>query len=204
MYKVFFKESFFWLTDDAGILKNHPETLVEPNKNELFCFIHSCLEQKSIFHAILYHPNLNLLFSRFQSCFKVVDAAGGVVRHEDKILMIQRLGVPDLPKGHIEAGEDTQTCALREVREECGLQELRIESPLQDTWHIYFRDEKWHLKRTHWFTMTCPPHQPFTPQTEEDIEEVYWLPCSAIETILSQTYASLRPILTEVKERYGK
>ena len=92
----------------------------------------------------------------------------------------------------------------REVREECGLQELRIESPLQDTWHIYFRDEKWHLKRTHWFTMTCPPHQPFTPQTEEDIEEVYWLPCSAIETILSQTYASLRPILTEVKERYGK
>ncbi|MCM1030466.1 MAG: NUDIX domain-containing protein [Oscillibacter sp.] len=204
MYKVFFKESFFGLTDDAEILKNHPEVLVRPDKNELFSFIHSCLEQDGIFHALIYHPDLNLLFSSFQSCFKVVGAAGGVVRNDGKILIIKRLGIPDLPKGHIEAGEDKQTCALREVREECGLQELWIESPLQDTWHIYFRDEKWHLKQTHWFTMRCSPNQPLAPQTEEDIEEVYWLPCSDIETVLPQTYASLRPVLTEVQELCDK
>ncbi len=204
MYKVFFKESFFWLTDDAGMLKKHPDILSRPDKNELVSFIHARLKQNNIFHAIIYHPDLNLLFSNFRSCFQVVGAAGGVVRSEGKILMITRWGVPDLPKGHIEAGEDTRTCALREVREECGLQKLRIEHPLQATWHIYFRDEKWHLKQTHWFTMACPPNPPLTPQTEEDIEEVYWLPCSAIETVLPRTYASLRPVLTEVKELYGK
>lgn len=204
MYKVFFKESFFLLTDDAGILKNHPDTLSQPDKNGLASFIHSRLEQDDVFHAIIYHPDLNRLFSLFRSCFKTVGAAGGVVRNGDKILLITRLGVPDLPKGHIEAGEETQTCALREVREECGLQELRIESPLQDTWHIYFRAEQWHLKQTHWFTMACAPDQPLTPQTEEDIEEAYWLPCSAIETVIPRTYASLRPVFTEVRERYGK
>lgn len=192
------------LSDDAGILKNHPEVLVRPGKNELVSFIHSCLEQDNTFHATIYHPELNSLFSDFQSCFKVVGAAGGVVRHEDNILMIKRLGVPDLPKGHIEAGEDTRACALREVREECGLQGLRIESTLPDTWHIYFRDEKWHLKQTHWFTMECPPHQSLVPQTEEDIEQAYWLPWSAIDTVVPQTYASLRPVLIEVKKRYEK
>ena len=204
MYKVFFKESFFELTDDAEILKNHPESLVQPDKNKLLSFIHACLEKDRIFHAILYHPKLSLLFTLFQSCFKIVGAAGGVVRHDSKILMIKRLGVPDLPKGHIEREENVQTCALREVREECGLQELRIERPLQDTWHIYFRDEKWHLKQTHWFMMTCPPNQTLTPQMEEDIEEVYWLPYPAINTVLPKTYASLRPVLTEVKELYEK
>lgn len=181
------------------MLKNHPNTLSRPGKDELASFIQACLNQDKIFHAIIYHPDLNLLFSSFQSCFKVVGAAGGVVRTEDTILIITRLGVPDLPKGHIETGEDMQTCALREVREECGLLELRIEGPLQDTWHIYFRDEKWHLKQTHWFTMACAPDQPLTPQTEEDIEEAYWLPCSAIETVIPRTYASLRPVFTEVK-----
>jgi len=204
MYKVFFKASFFWLTDDSEILKNHQDVLIQPDKNELFSFVYSYLKEDSIFHATLYHPDLNLLFSHFQSCFKVVGAAGGVVRHDDKILMIKRLGIPDLPKGHIEAGEDPQTSALREGREECGLQELRIESPLPDTWHIYFREEQWHLKQTHWFTMACPPNQRLTPQAEEEIEEVYWLPYSAIDTVSPQTYASLRPVLTEVKERYEK
>ena len=98
MYKVFFKESFFGLTDDSEILKNHQDVLIQPDKNELFSFVYSYLKEDSIFHATLYHPDLNLLFSHFQSCFKVVGAAGGVVRHDGKILMIKRLGIPDLPK----------------------------------------------------------------------------------------------------------
>lgn len=204
MYKVFFKESFFYLTDDTKMLKNQKNTPYCPDKNELVSFIHSCLKQDNIFHAILYHPDLNLLFSHFQSCFKVVHAAGGVVRNHDKILLIKRLGIPDLPKGHIEPGEDTETCALREVEEECGLRKLQIETPLKATWHIYFRDEKWHLKQTHWFTMNCPPNQPLTPQTEEDIEEVYWLPCSEIENVLPQTYASLREVFIELQELHDR
>lgn len=204
MYKVFFKESFFWLTDDAQIIKNQQNILFQPDKEELDSFIQACLIQNNIFHAIIYHTDLKSLFLNFQSFFKVVGAAGGVVINANKILMIKRFGIPDLPKGHIEIGENTEECALREVKEECGLQELGIEKSLQPTWHIYFRDGKWHLKQTHWFTMYGPSDQPLTPQEEEDIEAVYWLPCKQIDLVLPQTYASLREVLTEVKERCEK
>lgn len=200
MYKVFFKESFFWLTDDPNILKNQPDVLFQPIKEELASFVHSCLIQDSIFHAIIFHKDLESLFSDFRSLFKVVGAAGGIVRNTDRILMIKRFGIPDLPKGHIETGESTEACALREVEEECGLQKIRIEKPLKDTWHIYFREGQWHLKQTHWFIMTCPPEQSLIPQTEEDIEAVYWLPCKEMDQILPQTYASLREVLTEAKD----
>ncbi|WP_251621821.1 NUDIX hydrolase [Odoribacter lunatus] len=202
MYKVFFKESFFELTDDIKITENRPETINTPDKNELFSFIRFCLSQEDIFHATIYHPDLALLFSEFQSFFKVVQAAGGVVRDSDRILLIKRLGIPDLPKGHVEYGESIPTCAMREVCEECGVQGVQIEEPLQETWHVYFRDNQWHLKQTHWFTMYCPPQQTLEPQTEEDIECVYWLLCKDIEQIIPQTYASLREVFKEVKLRY--
>src|SRR5690554_5233690 len=40
-----------------------------------------------------------------KSKFKVIEAAGGVVRKDDKVLLIYRLGVWDLPKGKLEKKE---------------------------------------------------------------------------------------------------
>ena len=107
----------------------------------------------------------------------------------------------DLPKGHIEPGENAEKCAVREVTEECGVQGLETDIPLNDTWHIYYRDGQWHLKHTHWFVMHCPPIQHLTPQTEEDIEEVFWLKTADISHILPKTYASLRPVLEQMQKQ---
>jgi 8-oxo-dGTP pyrophosphatase MutT (NUDIX family) len=59
-------------------------------------------------------------------------AAGGVVMHDGKILLLDRpaRGEVRLPKGHVEPGESPQETALREVREEAGYADLEIVADL--------------------------------------------------------------------------
>jgi len=70
--------------------------------------------------------------------YQAITHAGGVVFRQrlgsSQYLLVQASKNPSewvLPKGHIEAGEDSERCAIREVKEETGvwariLQELRI------------------------------------------------------------------------------
>jgi 8-oxo-dGTP pyrophosphatase MutT (NUDIX family) len=55
-------------------------------------------------------------------------AAGGVVVHEDHVLVLRRPSRDEirLPKGHIEAEESARAAALREVAEESGYTGLEI------------------------------------------------------------------------------
>lgn len=198
MYKVFFNESCFLLTDDNNLMENNLPDINHTDIRETGKQIYHLLEQPDAFYLTIYHPDINYLLSDFKSLFTVVGAAGGVVRNAGKILMIKRFGMLDLPKGHIEEGEKKEECAIREVEEECGITGLKIQSRLEDTWHIYSRNNSWHLKQTFWFRMSCLPDQVLKPQTEEDIEDVFWLPAKRIPQILSQTYASLRPLLQSI------
>lgn len=194
MYKVFFKDSCFLLTDDQNLLKEKKQIWEHQDFNTTKDFIHEQLQRTDKFTVILYDEDLEELFSIFKSVFLYVKAAGGVVRQGQSILVIKRLGMYDLPKGHLEACETIEKCAVREVEEECGLQDVRITAPLPPTLHIYYRNDSWYLKKTYWYVMTCPPDQTPIPQTEEDIEEVFWLTSDQIDTILSKTYPSLRAV----------
>jgi 8-oxo-dGTP pyrophosphatase MutT (NUDIX family) len=85
-------------------------------------------------------------------------AAGGVVIHDGKVLLLDRPGRGEvrLPKGHIEAGESPAEAALREVREEAGYAHLEVVADL-GTQQIQFldpfrerqvtRDERYFLMR---------------------------------------------------------
>ena len=227
MYKVFFKDSCFLLTDDCNLLKEghilsservnsspneeivsqngcvasqeNVYTLIYKDFTKTKAFVNHLLCQTTPFTAILCHDDPEALFSVFKSCFLYVKAAGGVVEQEGQILVIKRLGMYDLPKGHLETCETIEACAIREVEEECGLQQVAITAPLPPTYHIYYRNDYWHLKKTYWYMMSCPLHPVLTPQTEEDIEEVFWLPIPAIDSVLPNTYPSLKPIFLEVK-----
>lgn len=199
MYKVFFKDSCFLLTDDQNLLKEKKQIWKHQDFNITKDFIHEQLQRTDQFTVILYDEDLEELFSLFKSCFVYVKAAGGIVHEQDKILLIKRQGMYDLPKGHLEAGETLEECAIREVKEECGLEDVKITTPFMNTLHIYYRNETWFLKKTHWYQMSCPSNCTLCPQTEEDIEEVFWFPVSELDKITTQTYPSLLPVFQKSK-----
>ena len=60
--------------------------------------------------ALLINENVSLLWKNLCSSFKLVEAAGGVVLKENKLLFIHRLGKWDLPKGKMEGEEGIEQC----------------------------------------------------------------------------------------------
>src|SRR5215216_6608248 len=65
--------------------------------------------------------NYNAAKTHLKSKFKIVKAAGGVIRKKEKFLMIYRMKKWDLPKGKKEKGEKYKETAVREVGEECSV-----------------------------------------------------------------------------------
>ncbi|MGN0033719.1 MAG: NUDIX hydrolase [Candidatus Limimorpha sp.] len=128
--------------------------------------------------------------------FHQAPAAGGVVLLDDKIVAIDRNGIPDLPKGHIEQGETPETAALREVEEETGISDLQIIKPLPPTWHCYLLNGKWTIKKTSWFVMrSLDVNVSFKPQTQEGISKVF-LTEPHHPDFLNNTFASIRFLMS--------
>ncbi len=108
---------------------------------------------------------------------QAVTAAGGYVAcsspDDVALLLIHRRGVWDLPKGHLDSGEDLQTCALREVREEVGVDTLHLLHALDTTQHGYHNGDHYAVKTTHWYLMRTPERS-FDPDRREGIRRVSW------------------------------
>ena len=128
--------------------------------------------------------------------FKIVRAGGGVVRKDDKILLIYRLGKWDLPKGKLEKNESPQEGALREVEEECNVK-VTLSEEICQTWHTYTRNKKKYLKQTYWYAMDCLGDQKMKPQVEEGIEEVRWMNSTEVHQALYESYFSIRYVMRQ-------
>lgn len=118
------------------------------------------------------------IYTEFKALFKVVRAAGGVVRSdfEQTILMIYRRGHWDLPKGKIEIGETKKEAAIREVSEETGLFNIELGKKLITTRHT-FKNGKGQrvLKINTWYCMSTPVERALVPQKEENIKKAEWV-----------------------------
>lgn len=134
-----------------------------------------------------------------KSRFKVIKAAGGIVLKNDKILLIHRLGVWDLPKGKLENGEPASECAVREVEEECGVK-AEIETKICSTWHSYTDKEKRILKKTTWYLMRCLSDKGMKPQVEEQIDEIKWADFKQARMLIGDSYESIKYVLKKYKE----
>lgn len=126
--------------------------------------------------------------------FRIVQAAGGLVRKRDKFLLIYRLGKWDLPKGKLERGEKKRQAAVREVEEECGI-EAELVSKLCTTWHTYIQEGKRILKKTTWYNMNCLDDSHMEPQYVENIEDIKWMTLEQAQRALSNSYRSIQGVM---------
>lgn len=119
---------------------------------------------------------------------------------DHQFVAIERNGIPDLPKGHIEKGETPEVAAVREVEEETGITDLTIIRELPATWHCYLLNGIWTIKKTCWYLMTTSSGMRNVPQTEEGISKVYLVNIDGddFNTFRTNTFASLRIIVESV------
>jgi 8-oxo-dGTP pyrophosphatase MutT (NUDIX family) len=82
-------------------------------------------------------------------------AAGGIVFSENRVLVLNRpsRGEVRLPKGHVEPGENPETTALREVREESGYEDLEIIADLGIQVVEFDTDEQHVVRTEHYYLM---------------------------------------------------
>ncbi len=129
---------------------------------------------------------------------KIIQAGGGLVLNEhNELLLIFRRGSWDLPKGKLDPGESIEDCALREVEEETGVGNLTLIDFLGITQHQYLdpylKEEV--MKESHWYTMSVKGVPALIPQTEEDITDIKWVPLSAVNALIADSFASIKEII---------
>lgn len=137
---------------------------------------------------------------------KQIKAGGGVVFRlsspdsDPEVLLIFRNGYWDLPKGKLEEDETIAMCAAREVAEEVNAELPMIIAPLSDTYHEYEENGDLVGKTTSWYWMCFPEVQQLSPQTEEGIEKIEWVPLE--EAGQRVGFENLRSVLSELSLKF--
>ena len=200
-YKVFLNEKSIGFVPGANItLSKLCRILTENSGIEAIMDWLPDFENSDIRESVVEHPEVEKLFQNFRSAFLQIDAAGGVVKRDGKLLFIFRNGKWDLPKGKIDEGESIETAALREVEEECGITNHSIVKALPSTYHIYKSPYKktlgqWVFKETYWFEMEYNGSETPVPQQEEGITEVRWVHPTELGEVLENTYENLKALI---------
>jgi 8-oxo-dGTP pyrophosphatase MutT (NUDIX family) len=199
--KIYFNDKPLFLTDEITPeiepYAHHDDAVLidefsTPGVNSM---IHEMRLEK-VHAGIFLHHNLDELEKTFRKKFTLVQAGGGLVLNEaGDVLMMSRRGKWDLPKGKLDPGETLEACAVREVQEETGLKNVILEKPLLVTYHTYDESGKHILKESHWYLMKAPGEQALTPQTEEDIMQLKWVPAKDVKDYFNNTFPSIIDVL---------
>lgn len=173
--------------DDLDIILDQVNSRVPMNLRSLFVSV----------------DNYELVKIYLKKKFKVIKAAGGLVRKKDKFLMIYRMKKWDLPKGKKENNETYPQTADREVNEECNVV-VKLGKKICTTWHTYTMNKNTMLKKTRWFVMDLIDDSKSRPATEEDIEELRWMTQKEVYHALENSYRSIHFVFEEYYSKAEK
>jgi len=198
MYKVHFENRFITLSPEPDRLQKYGLFHKFNDTSELYKLIADFQADKNI-HAInIYGPDIKFIWKLFSIYFTEVGAAGGLVKHTSgKYLFIEKKGKLDLPKGHLEPGEEPEECAIREVSEECGITGHTIVKPLTPSYHTYSWEGISYLKKTSWFLMQYDGEMISEPQVEEGITNVDWLLPDELNSLKTNAWLSLMDLIND-------
>ncbi|MCP4543388.1 MAG: HAD-IA family hydrolase [Chloroflexi bacterium] len=104
-------------------------------------------------------------------------AAGGVVVHDGRVLVLRRSGRGEvrLPKGHVDPGKDVQTTALRETHEESGYANLAIQADLGAQMTEFDHAGQHVIRTERYFLMALTGDADSAPSGGEEQFEPDWL-----------------------------
>ena len=196
MYKVYFEDRFILLSPEPDRLQKYGLFHNFRDTDELYELISDFQADTTMQSINIYGTDIKHIWKIFRIYFTEVGAAGGLVRHTSgKYLFIEKKGKLDLPKGHMEEGEEPEKCAVREVKEECGITGHKIVKPLQPSYHTYTWEGISYLKKTHWFLMEYDGIRINEPQIKEGITKVEWLRPKEISKIKDKAWLSLMDLI---------
>ena len=196
MYKVHFENRFILISPEPDRVQKYGLFHKFYDTRELYRIIADFQADPKISAINIYGPDIKHIWKIFRIYFTEVYAAGGLVRHiSGSYLFIEKKGKLDLPKGHLEPGEEPEACALREVKEECGITGHKIVKPLQPSYHTYTWEGISYLKKTSWFLMNYDGRMVTEPQAKEGITRVEWLQPDEISKIKSTAWLSLMDMI---------
>jgi 8-oxo-dGTP pyrophosphatase MutT (NUDIX family) len=196
MYKVHFENRFIVISSEPDRLQKYGLFHQFYATDELYKLITEFQSDKSISSINIYGTDIKYVWKIFRIFFTEVGAAGGLVRHSSgRYLFIEKKGKLDLPKGHIEPGEEAEACALREVSEECGITGHSIIKAISPSYHTYTWEGISYLKKTNWFLMRYDGEMITEPQMEEGITKVDWLFPDELNEIKKDVWLSLMDII---------
>jgi ADP-ribose pyrophosphatase YjhB (NUDIX family) len=194
MYKIFINDKPFFISNSKFNIDTNIETVIFDNST--FDNLIQNVKSESFNGVFLVCENEDEVFELFAKNFKMIEAAGGLVfNNKNELLLIERLGVWDLPKGKIDAGETPEIAAIREVEEECAVNCLSIENLVCKSYHTFTFKGKNVLKRIYWYKMNSTYTGILVPQFEENITKVEWKYFTKNEIETLNTYESIKEVL---------
>ena len=197
MYKVFYNQkSLHFTTVLSNNSKNTPLFFIKyANANSII----KALKDRAVTEVYLYHSNAKKIEKHFFKTFPSVEAAGGLVKHQDgRYLFIYRNNKWDLPKGKIEKKEILIDGALREVMEETGAKDLIVKKSLNHTYHLFSRNGNYKLKKTYWYLMTTSYEGLLEPQLEEGIAKAEWKTKEEVPDLMENAYENIKLLFEEM------
>jgi 8-oxo-dGTP pyrophosphatase MutT (NUDIX family) len=196
MYKVHFENRFIMISPEPDRLQKYGLFYKFNKTSEFYKLISDFQSDKETASINVFGSDIDYIWKIFRIYFTEVGAAGGLVRHiSGRYLFIEKKGKLDLPKGHIEPGEEPEACALREVSEECGIKGHTIINTLCPSYHTYSWEGISYLKKTYWYLMAYKGEMTTVPQVEEGITKVEWLLPDELNKIKKSAWLSLMDLI---------
>jgi 8-oxo-dGTP pyrophosphatase MutT (NUDIX family) len=196
-YKVFFNNNTLHIAKSKSTDIDFDSEIHNPDKENIRAMIEFLIKNDtSFYNYLIMADDIEQIWRDFNSLFNLHRAAGGVVMNKNnQILFIERNGLWDLPKGHVEGDETNEETAVREVMEECGIDEPKIIEEVCETYHTYILNNEYILKQTSWFLMSYSGRAVTKPQIEEGISKVVWFDNSKIDIAVKNTYLSIKQVI---------